>query len=196
MSSRTYSQCIYMVIGVWLLTLGCATMFEPPPLRIESPNISCEEYPLLVDGDLTTTSNLKVNSPLKHNLQNKNNTGFGDWLEGHDKAEALIELSKLTQVNWIEVHPLSNIPRLTVDTATTEIVNNKEYDFVPAKSHKIARSKNGEVIRIYIDRQVRFLKVVTYVNRDSAKVTREIFTDKINVSFEDVVIREIMVYSD
>lgn len=196
MTSRIYSLCLYLVIGIWLLTVGCATMFEPPPLRIEAINLSCEEYPLLVDGDLTTTSNLKVNSPLKHNLQNKNNTGFGDWLEGHDKAEALIELSKLTQVAWIEVHPLSNIPRLTVDTATIEIVDDKEYDFVPVKSHKIARSKNGETIRIHINRPVRFLKVVVYVNRDSAKVTREIFTEKIKVSFEDVVIREVMVYSN
>ncbi len=197
MLSKTYSQCIYMVIGVWLLTSGCATMFEPPPLRIEAINLSCEEYPLLVDGDLSTKSNLKVKSPLlKQNSRNRNNTGYGDWLEGNDKAEALIQLSTLTHVAWIEVHPVSNISRLTVDTATTEIVDDKEYDFVPVKSHKIARSKNGEAIRIYIDRQVKFLKVVIYVNRDSAKVTREIFTDKIKASFDDVVIREIKVYSD
>ena len=172
-------------------------MFEPPPLQIDATNLSCEEYPLLVDGDLTTKSNLKVKSPLlKQNSRHNNKTGYGDWLEGHDKAEALIQLNTLTQVAWIEVHPVSNISRLTVDTANIEIVEDKEYDFVPVKSHKIARSKNGEVIRIHINRPMKFLKVVIYVNRDSAKVTREIFTDKIKASFEDVVIREIKVYSD
>lgn len=197
MSNRSNSLCLYLVFGIWLLTVGCATMFEPPPLRIEATNLSCEEYPLLVDGDLATTSKMKVSSPLlKHNLSNKSNIGFGDWLEGNDKAEALIQLNTLTQVSWIEVHPLSNISRLSVDTATIEIVDDKEYDFVPVKSHKIARSKNGEKIRIYINRPVRFLKVVIYVNRDSAKITREVFTDKIKASFEDVIIREIMVYSD
>ena len=61
-------------------------------------------------------------------------------------------------------------------------------------SHKIARSENGEVIRIDIDRPVRMLRVSIYANRDLAGATREPLTGKTKVSFEDIVIREIQVY--
>lgn len=198
MSSRTYSLRLCMAIGVCLLIVGCASLYQPLPRRIEATYLSCEEYPSLVDGDLTTTSILKVKSSVE-----KDNTGYrdsgiryGDWLEGKDKTEALIQLNTLTHVAYIEVHPISNIYRLSVDTSTTEMEHQKAHHFDPVKRHKIARSENGAVIRINIDRPMRMLRVVIYVNRDSAHVTREPFTHKTKVSFEDVVLREIKVFSD
>ena len=62
------------------------------------------------------------------------------------------------------------------------------------RSHRIARSESGEVIRIDIDRPARMLKVTIHVNRDLAGTTREPLIRKTKVSFKDVVIREIRVY--
>ena len=179
------------IIGVWLLTIGCA----PLPKRIAATHLSCEAYPKLVDGDLATTSFLKVKGFVeKDNTAYKHSLRYGDWVEGKHKTEALIQLDALTQVAYIAVHPISTIYRLSVDTSTAEVTNEKSHHFEPVRSPKIARSENGEVIRIDIDRPVRVLRVSIYVNRDLAQTTREPLTQKTKVTFNDVVIRDIRVY--
>ncbi len=191
MSSRTYFFRVCVAIGVWLFTVGCA----PLPKRIAATHLSCKTYPLLVDGDLATSGFLKVkNFVEKNNANYQRSIQYGDWIEGKDKAEALIQLDTLTSVAYIEVHPISNIYRLSVDTSTAEMTNEKSHHFEPVRSHKIARSENGEVIRIDIDRPVRVLRIRIYANRDLAQPTREPLTQKTKVTFKDIVIREIRVY--
>ena len=191
MSSRTYFFRVCVAIGVWLFTVGCA----PLPKRIAATHLSCKAYPLLVDGDLATSGFLKVkNFVEKNNANYQRSIQYGDWIEGKDKAEALIQLDTLTSVAYIEVHPISNIYRLSVDTSTAEMTSEKLHHFEPVRSHKIARSENGEVIRIDIDRPVRVLRIGIYANRDLAQTTREPLTQKTKVTFKDVVIREIRVY--
>ncbi len=192
MLSRTYffSVCV-AIIGVCLLTVGCA----PLPKRIAATQLSCEKYPLLVDGDLATTSFLKVKGFVgKDNASYKNWHRYGDWVEGKHRIDALIQLDALTHVAYIKVHPVSTIYRLSVETSTAETANEKSHHFEPVTSHKIARSENGEVIRIDIDRPVRILRVSIYVNRDLARTIQEPLTRKTKLSFEDVVIREIRLY--
>ncbi len=191
MLSRICSLCVCVAIGVCLLTVGCA----PLPRRIETTHLSCKAYPSLVDGDLATNSFLKVKGFVeKDNTAYKHSLRYGDWVEGKHKAEALIQLDTLTPVAYIQVHPISTIYRLSVDTSTAEIAHEKLHHFEPVTSHKIARSENGAVIRIDIDRPVRTLRVSIYANRDLAGATREPVTGRTKVSFEDVVIREIRVY--
>ena len=195
MSSRTYSLRVCVAIGVWLSMVGCASLYQPLPKRIAATHLSCEKYPSLVDGNLATTGSLKVKGFVeKDNPAYRHSLRYGDWVEGKHKTDALIQLDPLTPVAYIEVHPVSNIYRLSVDTSTAEIAHEKADHFEPVKSHKIARSENGAVIRINIDRPVRVLRVVIYVNRDSARTIREPLTHKTKVSFDDVVIREIRVY--
>ena len=192
MLSRTYflSVCV-AIIGVCLLTVGCA----PLPKRIAATQLSCDKYPSLVDGDLATTGILKVKGFVgKDNAAYKNWHRYGDWVEGKHRTDALIQLDTLTPVAYIKVHPVSTIYRLSVETSTAETANEKSHHFEPVTSHKIARSENGEVIRIDIDRPVRILRVSIYVNSDLARTTQEPLTRKTKLSFEDVVIREIRVY--
>ena len=192
MASRAYSLNVCVaVIGVWLLIVGCA----PLPKRIAATHLSCETYPSLVDGDLATNSFLKVKGFVeKDNTAYKHSLRYGDWVEGTHKTEALIQLDTLTPVAYIEVHPVSNIYRLSVETSTAEMAHGKAPLFEPVRSHKIARSENGGMMRIDIDRPVRMLRVAIHVNRDLARTTQEPLTRKTKVSFEDVVIREIRVY--
>ena len=195
MSSRTYSLHIWVAIGVWLFTVGCASLYQPPPKRIAATHLSCETHPSLVDGDLTTISILKVKGFVeKDNTAYRHSLRYGDWVEGKHKTDAVIQLDTLTHVACIKVHPTSNIYRLSVETSTAEIAHEKVSLFEPVRSHKIARSENGEMIRIDIDRPVRMLRVVIYANRDLAHTTQEPLTQKTKVSFEDIVIREIQVY--
>ena len=195
MSSRTSSLCVCIAIGVWLLIAGCASLYQPLPRRIAAIHLSCAKYPSLVDGDLATTGTLKVKGFVeKDNPAHRHSLRYGDWVEGKHKTDVLIQLDTLTPVAYIEVHPVSNIYRLSVDTSIAEITHQKADHFEPVRSHKIARSENGAVIRINIDRPVRALRVVIYVNRDSARTIREPLTHKTKVSFDDVVIREIRVY--
>ena len=192
MLRRTYSFCVCVaIIGACLLTVGCASL----PTRIAATHLSCEAYPKLVDGDLATNSFLKVRGFVeKDNPAYKRSLRYGDWVEGKHKTDAVIQLDTLTPVAYIQVHPVSNIYRLSVDTTTSETANEKSHHFEPVRSHKIAKSENGEVIRIDIDRPVRILRVSICANRDSAHDTREPLTGKTKVSFEDIVIREIRVY--
>ena len=192
MLSRTYflSVCV-AIIGVCLLTVGCA----PLPKQIETTHLSCEKYPSLVDGDLATTGILKVKGFVeKDNAAYRNSRRYNDWMEGKHRTEALIQLNTLMNVAYIKVHPVSTIYRLSVETSTAEITHGKTPLFEPVTSHKIARSENGEVIRIDIDRPVRILRVSIHVNRDLARTTQESLTRKTKVAFEDVVIREVRVY--
>ena len=195
MLRRTHSLHIALAIGVSLLMVGCASLYQPLPRRIDAKHLSCETYPSLVDGNLATISMLKVKVFVeKGNTGYRDRIRYGDWMEGKDKAEALIQLDALTHVAYIKVHPTSTIYRLMVETSTAEIADKKSTLFEPVVSHKIARSENGAVMRIDIDRPVRMLKVAIPVNRDSATITRESRTGKTKVSFEDVVLREIQVY--
>lgn len=194
MASRVYSLSVCVaIIGVWLLMVGCASL----PKRIAATHLSCEAYPKLVDGDLATNSFLKVKGFVeKDNTAYKHSLRYGDWVEGKHKTEALIQLDTLTHIAYLEVHPISTIYRLLVETSTAERAHGKVPLFEPVRSHKIARSENGGVMRIDIDRPVRMLRVAIHVNRDSAHTTQEPLTRKTKVSFEDVVIREIRVYRD
>jgi len=191
MLSKAYSLSVCVAIGVCLLMVGCA----PLPKRIAATHLSCETYPSLVDGDLATNSFLKVKGFVeKDNPAYRHSLRYGDWVEGKHKTEALIQLDTLTHIAYIEVHPVSTIYRLSVETSTAEIAHGKAPLFEPVRSHKIARSENGGVMRIDIDRPVRMLRVAIHVNRDLARTTQEPLTSKTKVSFEDVVIREIRVY--
>lgn len=194
MASRVYSLSVCVaIIGMCLLTVGCA----PLPKRIAATHLSCEAYPRLVDGDLATISSLKVKGFIeKDNTAYKHSLRYGDWVEGKHKTQALIQLDTLTHVAYIEVHPISTIYRLSVETSTAQRAHGKAPLFEPVKSHKIARSENGGVMRIDVDRPARMLRVAIHVNRDSARTTQESLTQKTKVSFEDVVIREIRVYHD
>ena len=193
MLSGTNFLRVCVAIGVCLLTVGCA----PLSRRIEATHLSCKAYPSLVDGDLATNSFLKVKGFVeKDNTAYRHSLRYGDWVEGKHKTEALIQLDTLAPVAYIEVHPISNIYRLSVETSTTEMGHEKASLFEPVRSHKIARSENSGVIRIDIDRPARLLKITIYVNRDLARTTQEPLTRKTKVSFEDVVIREIRVYQE
>ena len=191
MLHKTYFLRVCVAIGMSLLIVACA----PLPRRIAATHLSCETYPSLVDGDLATNSFLKVKGFVeKDNPAYKHSLRYGDWVEGTHNTEVLIQLDTLTPVAYIEVHPISNIYRLSVETSIAETAHEKASLFEPVRSHKIARSENGEVVRIDIDRPVRMLKVAIYVNRDLAHTTREPLTRKTKVAFKDVVIREIRVY--
>lgn len=112
MLDRAYSLRVCVAIGVSLLIVACA----PLPRRIATTHLSCETYPSLVDGDLATNSFLKVkNFVEKDNTAYKHSLRYGDWVEGKHKTEALIQLDAITPVAYIQVHPISNIYRLSVE---------------------------------------------------------------------------------
>ncbi|RKU15111.1 hypothetical protein C6500_20670 [Candidatus Poribacteria bacterium] len=193
-----------LIVGLTCLSLiGCASLYQPLPKRIAASHLSCEAYPRLVDGNLATTGILKVKGMVEKDYiggitQRSITTArrYGDWLEGRNKAEAWIQLDTLTSVAYIEVHPVSNIYRLLVYSTTVETQpGQSEHLFEPVKSHKIARSENGAVIRIDIDRPVRWLRIVIHANRDPTRAEREPLTQKIKVPFEDIVIREVRFYA-
>jgi hypothetical protein len=182
-------------MGMLLFIGGCASLFQPLPKRIKATHLSCETYPSLVDGDLTTISFLKVKGFVeKNNTAYKRSIRYGDWVEGEHKTDALIQLDALTHVAYIKVHPISNIYRLSVETSIAEKADKKASLFEPVISHKIARSENGAAMRIDIDRPAWMLKVTIYANRDLAHTTQESLTQKTKVSFKDIAIREIQVY--
>ena len=195
MLRRTYALHIPVAIGMLLFIGGCASLFQPLPKRIKATHLSCEMYPSLVDGDLSTNSFLKVQGFVeKDSTAYRHSTRYGDWVEGKHKTDAVIQLDALTDVAYIKVLPISNIYRLSVETSTEEVADKKASLFEPVISHKIARSENGAAIRIEIDKPVRMLKVTVYANRDLAQTTQEPLTQKTKVSFKDIVIREIQVY--
>ena len=128
MSSRTYALRVCVVMGMSLLIVGCASLYQPLPRRIAATHLSCEAYPKLVDGDLATTSFLKVKGFIeKDNPAYRHSLRYGDWVEGKHKTDALIQLDTLTPVAYIKVHPISNIYRLSVDTSTAEIRRMKKH---------------------------------------------------------------------
>lgn len=194
-----------LIVGLTCLFLiGCAALHQPLPKQIAASHLSCEAYPRLVDGNLATTGILKVEGMVEKDYIGGGGTRrsgviprrYGDWLEGRNKAEAWIQLDTLTPVAYIEVHPVSNIYRLLVYTTTAETQPGmSEYLFEPVKSHKIARSENGAVIRINVDRPMRWLRIVMHANRDPTRAEREPLTQKIEVPFEDIVIREVKFYA-
>ena len=194
-----------LIVGLTCLFLiSCASLYQPLPKRIAASHLSCEAYPRLVDGNLATTGILKVKGMVEKDYIGGGGTRrtgviprrYGDWLEGRTKAEAWIQLDTLIPVAYIEVHPVSNIYRLLVYSTTVETQpGQSEHLFEPVKSHKIARSENGAVIRIDIDKPVRWLRIVIHANRDPTRAEREPLTQKIKVPFEDIVIREVRFYA-
>ena len=166
--NRIFTTTLFvLIVGLTCLFLiSCASLYQPLPKRIAASHLSCEAYPRLVDGNLATTSILKVKGMVEKDYIGGGGTrrsgviprGYGDWLEGRNKTEAWIQLDTLIPVAYIEVHPVSNIYRLLVYSTTVETQpGESEHLFEPVKSHKIARSENGAVIRIDIDRPVRWL---------------------------------------
>ena len=204
--NHIFTATPFVLIGclMCLFLISCASLYQPLPKRVAASHLSCEAYPGLVDGNLATTGILKVKGMVEKDYIGGGGTRrsgviprrYGDWLEGRNKAEAWIQLDVLTPVAYIEVHPVSNIYRLLVATTTAERELWKtENRFEPVRSHKIARSENGAVIRIDIDRPVRCLRLTIHANRDLAHAEREPLTQKVKVPFEDIVIREVRFYA-
>ncbi len=204
--NRIFTTTPFVLIGclTCLFLISCAPLSQTFPRRIEARHLSCEAYPRLVDGNLATTGILKVKGVIEKDYiggitQRSITTSrrYGDWLEGRNKAEAWIQLNTLTPIAYIEVHPVSTIYRLLVHTTAAEIqhLGKSEHLFDPIRSHKIARSENGAVIRINIDRPVRWLRLTFHAHRDLAHAEREPLTQKIKVPFEDIVIREVRLYA-
>lgn len=207
--NRIFTATPFVLIGclTFLFLIGCASLYQPLPKRVAASHLSCEAYPSLVDGNLATTGILKVKGMVEKDYiggigstRQVTPRRYGDWLEGRTKAEAWIQLDTLIPIAYIEVHPVSNIYRLLVHTTTAEVEPGKlkslqESLFEPVKSHKIARSENGEVIRIDIDRPARWLRLTIHANRDPTRAEREPLTQKIKVPFEDIVIREVRFYA-
>ena len=159
--NRVFTANPFMSLGclTCLFLISCASLYQPLPKRIAASRLSCETYPGLVDGNLATTGILKVKGMVEKDYIGGGGTRrtgviprrYGDWLEGRTKAEAWIQLDTLIPVAYIEVHPVSNIYRLLVHTATAEVKPGKlkslqESLFEPVRSHKIARSENGAVL--------------------------------------------------
>lgn len=199
----TATPFVLIVSLTCLFLIGCAPLGQTFPKRIKATHLSCEAYPRLVDGNLATTGILKVKGVIEKDYISgttqrsiMTSRRYGDWLEGRNKAEAWIQLNTLTPIAYIEVHPVSTIYRLLVHTTTAEIQQpgKSGHLFEPIRSYKIARSENGEVIRINIDRPVRWLRLTIHANRDLAHAEREPLTQKIKVPFEDIVIREVIFY--
>lgn len=86
--------------GNWsVVTHGrlCTSLDQPLPRRIGATRLSCEAYPKLVANALKIKSFVE-----KNNTGYRDDIRYGDWMEGKDKAEALIQLDALTPVAYVK----------------------------------------------------------------------------------------------
>lgn len=179
-----------------LFVPGCAILNQPPATEIPAAQLRCENYPRLVDGNMGTSSILKVEGFIEkdHTEAATHPFRYQDSIHGTNKVQALIQLNSQQYVTYIEIHPVSNIPSLTVETAIVEVVQGQGTPFTRISDNRRAKSENASVIRVNIERDVLFLRLTVSSERDSAKSTREPSTNKITIPFKDIVIREIKFY--
>lgn len=179
-----------------LFVPGCAILNQPPATEIPAAQLRCENYPRLVDGNMGTSSILKVEGFIEkdHTHAGIQSYRYQDSIQGTNKVHALIQLNSQKYVTYIEIHPASNIPSLTVDTARVEVVPGQGDDFARIPDNRRAKSENASVIRVNIERDVLFLRFTVSSERDPARSTREPSTDKIKIPFKDIIIREIKFY--
>lgn len=175
-----------------LLIPGCAILNQPPATEIPAAQLQCKNYPRLVDGNMGTSSILKAGGFIE-----KDHTDgvtlpyrYQDSIQGTNKVHALIQLNSAEYVTYIEIHPVSNIPSLTVDTAES----NQAHHFTRIPDNRRAKSENASVIHVDIEREVRYLQLTATSERDNTKATREPSTDKIKIPFKDIIIREVKFY--
>ena len=174
-----------------LLVPGCAILNQPPATEIPAAQLRCENYPRLVDGNMGTSSILKVEGFIEkdHTDAATHPYRYQDSIQGTNKVHALIQLNSQQYVTYIEIHPVSNIPSLTV-----EVAPGQGDHFTRIPDNRRAKSENASVIGVNIERDVLFLQLTVSSERDSAKSTREPSTNKITIPFKDIVIREIKFY--
>ncbi len=175
-----------------LLVPGCAILNQPPATEIPAAQLRCENYPRLVDGNMGTSSILKVEGFIEkdHTDGAVNPFRYQDTIHGTNKVQVLIQLDSPKYVTHIEIYPISNIPSFTIETATIQ----QEHNFRPTTDKRRAKSENASLIRVRIEREVGFLRLTVVSERDSSKATREDASDKIKIPFKDIVIREVKFY--
>lgn len=179
-----------------LLIPGCAILNQPPATEIPAAQLQCEMYPRLVDGNMGTSSILKVEGSIEKEYihAGMSTQKYQGYVQGTNKVQALIQLNSPRYVTHIEIHPVSNIPSLAVDTTTAQVEPGAEYHFTRIPDNRRAKSENTSAIRVNIEREVLFLQLTATSERDNAKAIREPSTDKIKVPFKDIVIREVKFY--
>ena len=179
---------IFLII---LFVPGCAVLNQPPSTEIPAAQLQCEMYPRLVDGNMGTSSILKVEGSIEKGYTDAGTypRRYQDSIQGTNKVQALIQLNPRKYVTYIEIHPASNISSLTVDTAPGQ---GDHFTRIP--DNRRAKSENASVIRVNIERDVLLLRLTVSSERDSAKSTREPSTDEIIIPFKDIVIREVKFY--
>ena len=182
----------FLLFLTTLLVPGCAILNQPPPTEIPAVQLQCKNYPRLVDGNMGTSSILKVEGSVE-----KDHTDgvtlpyrYQDSIQGTNKVQALIQLNSAEYVTYIEIHPASNILSLTIDTAESD----QAHRFTRISDNRRAKSENAAVIRVSIERDILFLRLTATSERDNTKAIREPSTDKITVPFKDIVIREVKFY--
>lgn len=179
-----------------LLVPGCAMLNQLSPIEIPAAQLRCKAYPRLVDGNIGTSSILKAKGSIEkdHTEGTTYPYRYQASIQGTNKVQALIQLNSPKYVNYIEIHPVSNIPSLTVETATAQVESGAGYHYTRIPDNRRAKSENASAIRVNIEREVLFLQLTATSERDNAKATREPSTDKIKVPFKDIVIREVKFY--
>ena len=106
-----------------LLVPGCAILNQPPPTEIPAVQLRCENYPRLVDGNMGTSSILKAEGFIEkdHTDASTHPYRYQESIQGTNKVQALIQLNSAEYVTYIEIHPVSSIPSLTVDSKRLSI---------------------------------------------------------------------------
>ena len=157
-----------MLLLLIFAVIGCALLQETPPVEIPSSRLTCGQNPKMVDGDLETIGIFETEGTIQKGFGRSGQ--YQRQVIGSRKTETLIKLNEPTYIAYVDVYPVSTIPRFALDTATEEKSSNPPIRFEPVKDKRGEKIKGKQPIRFQIRREILYLRLTAYALEDSENV--------------------------
>ena len=194
MRMQVFSVLLFLIFGV----VGCAMLQEAPLVEISASQLTCDQNPEMVDGDLKTVSTFVAQGSIKKEFVTRKGKKvyepqqYQRRVEGTLKTETLIKLDTPSYIKYVEVYPASTIRNLILDTAIETPEGRLSFEAVEDK--RGVKVEGTLPVRFQIGREIHYLQLTANALEDPENVRHDDEEKKMWIPLKGAAIREVKFY--
>ncbi len=186
----------YVVAAVLIFSVaGCAVLQEAPLVEIPASQLTCDQNPEMVDGDLKTVGTFAAQGSIKKEFVKRVSYAPQQYqrrVEGTLKTETLIKLDVPAYIAYVEIYPASTIRNLILDAAVKP--PNGKLSFEAVEDKRGIKVEGTLPVRFKIEREIHHLRVTANALEDPENVRHNDEEQKMWIPLKGAAIREVKFY--
>ena len=189
-----FSVLLFLIFGF----MGCAMLQEVPLVEIPASQLTCDQNPEMVDGDLETVGTFVAQGTIKKEFVDRKtkkvylSQQYQRRVEGTLKTETLIKLDTPSYIKYVEVYPASTIRNLILDTAIETPKARLSFETVEDK--RGIKVEGTLPVKFKIGREIHYLRLTANALEDPENVRHDDEEKKMWIPLKGAAIREVKFY--